>query len=295
MGKEIITRYSTGIKSNGVFYTDANGREILRRERDKQPTWPYKVNEPVAGNYYPVNSRFILKDDDDLGFVLLNDRSQGGTSMNDGEIEIMLHRRLLDDDAFGVGEALDETAYGNDTGLVVRGKHWILFGGGETGVPLTNHRKIAQELFMGRIFMFSDPNLDLIQSGNSIDAECHDFWFSNLTKVLPQNVHLLTLEPLSANQFLLRIEHFYEAGEETESIAIVNRGELMKALSAVELIETNLGANLWKNQEKQFEWDVHGRKLPDCPNDGDCSVLGDVDGQISLKPMEIRTFIGTRR
>ena len=32
-----------------------------------------------------------------------------------------LHRRLLHDDAFGVGEALNETAFG--VGLVARGKH----------------------------------------------------------------------------------------------------------------------------------------------------------------------------
>ena len=34
---------------------------------------------------------------------------------------ILLCRRLLHDDAFGVGEALNETAFGE--GLVVRGKH----------------------------------------------------------------------------------------------------------------------------------------------------------------------------
>ena len=50
---------------------------------------------------------------------MLTDRSQGGTSMNDGEMEIMVHRRLLYDDAFGVGEPLNESAYGQ--GLVVRG------------------------------------------------------------------------------------------------------------------------------------------------------------------------------
>lgn len=37
-----------------------------------------------------------------------------------------VHRRLLHDDAFGVGEALNETAYGK--GLIARGKHYLVFG-----------------------------------------------------------------------------------------------------------------------------------------------------------------------
>jgi lysosomal alpha-mannosidase len=35
-----------------------------------------------------------------------------------------VHRRLLNDDAFGVGEALNESAYGK--GLVVRGRHHLV-------------------------------------------------------------------------------------------------------------------------------------------------------------------------
>ena len=43
----------------------------------------------------------------------------------DGCLELMVHRRLLDDDHFGVGEALDETQFG--IGLVAKGKHLLLF------------------------------------------------------------------------------------------------------------------------------------------------------------------------
>jgi len=62
LGKEIILRYDTDIQSQGKYYTDANGREVLERIRDYRPTWNYTVVEPVSGNYYPINSRIWIKD-----------------------------------------------------------------------------------------------------------------------------------------------------------------------------------------------------------------------------------------
>lgn len=62
IGKEIILRYDTDIQSEAKFYTDANGREVLERIRDYRPTWNYTINEPVSGNYYPINSRIWIKD-----------------------------------------------------------------------------------------------------------------------------------------------------------------------------------------------------------------------------------------
>ena len=61
-GKEIILRYDTDIASASRFYTDANGREVLERIRDFRPTWNYTLFENVSGNYYPVNSRIWIKD-----------------------------------------------------------------------------------------------------------------------------------------------------------------------------------------------------------------------------------------
>ena len=43
------------------FYTDSNGREMLRRVRDFRPTWDLEVIEPVAGNFYPVTSAIYLE------------------------------------------------------------------------------------------------------------------------------------------------------------------------------------------------------------------------------------------
>lgn len=75
-----------------------------------------------TGNYYPVTTDISINDDD-LDLTVFTDRAEGGSSLKDGDIELMLHRRLLHDDGFGVEEALNENAY--DKGVVARGKHWI--------------------------------------------------------------------------------------------------------------------------------------------------------------------------
>ncbi|KAG5523153.1 hypothetical protein RHGRI_035091 [Rhododendron griersonianum] len=54
IGKEIVTQFTTAIKSNKTFYTDSSGRDFLQRIRDYRADWDLQVNQPVAGNYYPV-------------------------------------------------------------------------------------------------------------------------------------------------------------------------------------------------------------------------------------------------
>lgn len=108
-GIEVITRYETTLQNKNMFYTDANGRETIRRTRDFRPTWELQTGQPVASNYYPVTSWLFLRDlAKDLQMTILTDRSQGGSSMMDGTLELMLHRRLLFDDAYGMEEALNE-------------------------------------------------------------------------------------------------------------------------------------------------------------------------------------------
>ena len=48
--------------------------------------------------------------------TVMNDRSQGGSSLESGNIELMQNRRLLVDDLKSLGEPLNETNV-NGTGI----------------------------------------------------------------------------------------------------------------------------------------------------------------------------------
>lgn len=90
-GREVITKYTTQLKTNSTFFTDSNGREMLKRIRNFRPTWNVQIEEPEAANYYPVTSKITIKDEEqNIQFSVLTDRAQGGSSLNDGEIELMV-------------------------------------------------------------------------------------------------------------------------------------------------------------------------------------------------------------
>lgn len=188
LGKEIISRFDTGLKTKSVFYTDANGREMQKRTRNFRPTWQYNGTEPVAGNYYPVNSRAYIRDESSgVQFTVLTDRSLGGSSLSDGSLEIMVHRRLLYDDKRGVGEALNEP--GRDgRGLIVRGRFLILLEDIKTSAKF--HRVLGEEEMLKPLFAFAPLSNG---GGGSYQA---------LTRSLPLNVHLLTLEKFDKVRFI---------------------------------------------------------------------------------------------
>uniref|UniRef100_A0AAZ3R390 Alpha-mannosidase n=1 Tax=Oncorhynchus tshawytscha TaxID=74940 RepID=A0AAZ3R390_ONCTS len=205
LGKEVISRLDSSINSSGVFYTDSNGREVLQRRKDYRPTWNLRQSEPIAGNYYPINSRAYIKDDKDQ-LTVVTDRSQGGGSIQDGSLEIMLHRRLLYDDVRGVGEPLNETSDIYPEGLVVRGRHLLSLSPPATAAD--THRPLAQEVVLQPLITFTDGELH-----PSTRLE-----FSGLQAVLPPAVHLLTVSQWDQDTVLLRLEHQYQASEITHTL-----------------------------------------------------------------------------
>ncbi|XP_055684931.1 lysosomal alpha-mannosidase isoform X1 [Lutzomyia longipalpis] len=206
VGKEVVSRFVSDIQSSNVFYTDSNGREMIKRVRDHRETWNLQLQEEIAGNYYPVTTNIAIEDGQ-RRLAIMNDRAQGGSSLQDGALELMVQRRLLHDDAFGVAEALNQS-------YPVRGKHFLIFGKLDGSVPsmAARERFLQAEKLLSPWLFFSDVT--------SFDYEdwrkTYSHLWSGVALSLPQNVKLLTLEPWKELSFLLRFEHILEQNDDAE-------------------------------------------------------------------------------
>lgn len=262
-GKEVISRFTTTLKSESTFYTDSNGREMLKRVRNFRPTWKIDVTEPVSSNYYPVTSKILIRDPNhDLEVAVLTDRAQGGTSLKDGDVELMVHRNCLHDDAFGVGEPLNETAFG--AGLVARGSHYLITGpylnnsGGKS--LAAQQRDLAQRKLLAA-WTFLSPTNGLTYKQYKAK---YALQYSGLTRALPDNVQILTLEPWIGMNFLLRLEHVLEKNEDPNlsKPVTVNLKGIFTPFEIISIRETTLGANQWLDENKRLQF-APGDKMED--------------------------------
>lgn len=282
-GKEIITRFDTDIKSDQLFYTDANGREMQERKRNYRPTWKLKITEPVAGNYYPVNSRMYINDSAKQ-LTVLTDRSLGGSSMKDGSMEIMLHRRLLVDDHRGVNEPLNETGI-LGKGLIVRGKLCLTLAPPKSSGAL--HRELGEKLLLEPVLAFAPNSLTFNEWTSQFNS-----LYSGMTRQLPANVHLLTLETMN-DTVLIRVEHQFEAGEDPKLSQPVNisLAELFTDFDIESMTEMNLSANQLLKDKKPLHWNIQSKKnVEENKTKKKRLQRTATDMNVELTPMQIRTF-----
>ncbi|XP_009591416.1 probable alpha-mannosidase At5g13980 [Nicotiana tomentosiformis] len=287
IGKELVTHIQTDIKSNKTFYTDSNGRDFLKRIRDYRADWDLQVNQPAAGNYYPINLGMFLKDNSNE-FSVLVDRSVGGSSLVDGQLELMLHRRLLHDDGRGVAEALNETvcALGKCMGLTVQGKYYIRVD--PVGEGAKWRRSFGQEIYSPLLLAFSEQDGDKFTK-----LQVPTFTGIDPSYSLPDNVAIITLQELQDHTVLLRLVHLYEVDEDKDlsTTASVELKRLFPKKKINKIKEMSLSANQGREEmeKKRLKWKA------EAPNDSPLVPRGKpVDPTklvVELAPMEIRTFV----
>lgn len=289
IGKEIVTQISATLKTNKTFYTDSNGRDFIKRVRDYREDWELEVNQPIAGNYYPINLGMYVKDES-LEMSVLVDRSVGGSSTVDGQIELMLHRRMLHDDFRGVGEVLNETVCVLDEcqGLMIKGKYFLRID--PVGEGARWRRTVGQEIYSPLLLAFAEQDGDNWMSS-------HKPMFSGIdpSYSLPDNVAVITLQELQSGKVLLRLAHLYEIGEDKDLsvMATVELRKLFPDKKITKVTETNLSANQERAEmeRKRLSWKVESSSNQE-PHE--IQRGGSVDPQkllAELAPMEIRTFL----
>ncbi|KAF6160103.1 hypothetical protein GIB67_018883 [Kingdonia uniflora] len=276
-GKEIATLISTTMKTNKTFYTDSNGRDFIKRVRDYRTDWDLQVKQPVAGNYYPINLG-IYMEDSTKELSIMVDRSLGGSSILDGQIELMLHRRLLHDDGKGVGEPLNETVCVLDkcTGLIVQGSYYLRVD--PLGEGAKWRRTFGQEIYSPFLLAFTEQDGDDWTSSHFSTFSALEPFYS-----LPDNIALITLQELDDGKVLLRLAHLYEVGEDKDLsvLANVELEKLFPAKKIRKVIETNLSANQERAamEKKRLVWKVEGKLKYDL-NQEDIRILSDFQSNV---------------
>ncbi|XP_004364269.2 mannosidase 2 [Capsaspora owczarzaki ATCC 30864] len=97
--KETIVRFSTSVRNGPIFFTDLNGFQMIRRKTQSKL--------PLQGNYYPMPSLAFLEDES-IRFSVHSRQALGCASLKEGTFEMMLDRRLSQDDERGLGQGIHD-------------------------------------------------------------------------------------------------------------------------------------------------------------------------------------------
>eukprot|EP01017_Pseudomicrothorax_dubius_P048213 TRINITY_DN8740_c0_g1_i11.p1 TRINITY_DN8740_c0_g1~~TRINITY_DN8740_c0_g1_i11.p1 ORF type:complete len:253 (-),score=68.77 TRINITY_DN8740_c0_g1_i11:123-881(-) len=177
------------------FYTDSNGLHMEKRKLNFREDWDLEITQPVAGNYYPITSAIYIEDAE-RRLTILNDRAQGGASLSPGQIEIMIHRRTLADDAKGVEEPLNELDLDGKSGLRQRVRHYLTFGKKATADG--TQRRIQNEVDQPLVVFISNSTNETNKNISFVGQKS----FSE-----PEPLLKVFMKPWNASHILYRVQN----------------------------------------------------------------------------------------
>ncbi|CAK9153215.1 unnamed protein product, partial [Ilex paraguariensis] len=167
------------------------GKEHVEAEfaiRDYRPDWDLKVNEPVAGNYYPACQFSELF----------------------GDYCVMILEVFA--------EALNETVCIRNkcTGLTIQGKYYYRID--PLGEGAKWRRSFGQEIYSPFLLAFVVQDEDnwmiidylLQDEDNWMSSHVPTFSGIDVSYSLPDNIAIITLQELDDRKVLLRLAHLYE-------------------------------------------------------------------------------------
>jgi len=270
--KEVVMRFDTNIASNSVWYADSQGLEVERRVRNSRPNYPYTVTEPVAGNFFPSNVfTYLANTDYSQNLGVIGDRSRAAASLQDGSIEMLVHRRLLHDDGRGVGEALNE-----DTRII--SENAVIVNDGDFNLTL----RVVQQVLQNPCAVFYGTTGDIASAPPQLSSNVN----------LPPGVALLSREFQPDGNLVVRLQNIYAIGDgahaapvSVDLMSVFPQGT--KAFGSV--VEMDINAARRLSDVSRLSWMTDGDQ-----GSHRTKLGGPLQGtSVTLAPMEIRTFLLT--
>ncbi|XP_062850281.1 epididymis-specific alpha-mannosidase isoform X2 [Trichomycterus rosablanca] len=294
INKEAVLRTTTSLSNNMTIYTDNNGYQMIKRQYKQYTT------NTLSRNYYPMVRKAFIEDDFSR-LVLLCERAHGVASLDQGQIEVMLHRRLWNNQEWNLGYNLTL----NDSS-VVRPVLWLMLGSPAVMASLSQQATLSLQ-HRPVVLPIDKPHKPWNRrekiNGPTVQSV-----------VLPKNLHLQYLSipgwsyvkhihPLmnfssggersetDFNRVLLRIIHLYEKGEDPvlSKPTTINLKEVMKGIGEVNNVQERSLTGTWDISDLQrWSW-----KTAENENSTEnTSFFSGVtkDFSVTISPKEIRTF-----
>ncbi|XP_049637605.1 epididymis-specific alpha-mannosidase-like [Suncus etruscus] len=291
--REAILRFRTNLNTHTRLSSDSNGYQMQWR--------PYRdhANNSIARNYYPMVQAAFIQDDQSR-LVVLSDQAHGVSSQNNGQMEVMLHRRLAvkRDQMREFNPMLDDSS-------IVNPVFWLLLG----PLRLTTALRPRSELALQHrpVVLLRD----LRGFAHSVKGHRHQ-----QAVMLPPNLHLQTLsipgwryssnhtdhlwrlredsqKEASPNlqRVLLRLYHLFEEGENpvlSQPVSLDLKW-VFRGLGSVEKVEERSLTGTWDVNSMQ-RWSWRTQSLQHKRAKTSYSLRQGCHPVITIHPKEIRTF-----
>uniref|UniRef100_A0A3Q4GJH9 Alpha-mannosidase n=1 Tax=Neolamprologus brichardi TaxID=32507 RepID=A0A3Q4GJH9_NEOBR len=176
---ELVMKIVSDIASGNRFYSDLNGFQMQQRRT--------LAKLPLQANFYPMTSAVFLQDSTSR-LSLLSAQSQGVASLKPGELELVLDRRLQQDDNRGLGQGV------TDNKLTASLYHLLLEDRGVGGASVDHLSLLAHLASLS----LCHPPMIMVAPSNSQLPKLRPF--QPLHSSLPCDIHLLNLRTLEDTQ-----------------------------------------------------------------------------------------------
>uniref|UniRef100_A0A8C1T4N2 Alpha-mannosidase n=1 Tax=Cyprinus carpio TaxID=7962 RepID=A0A8C1T4N2_CYPCA len=260
---EIAMRITSDLNSKDRFFTDLNGYQVQPRKT--------MAKLPLQANFYPMTSMVYLQDSS-ARLSLLTAQSLGAASLKSGQLEVIMDRRLNQDDNRGLGQGvLDNKITANSFRLLLEKRS----SAEEESAPYSYPSILSHMSYM----YLNHPLISMAVSQRSESPSLTPY--SPLSASFPCDMHLVNLRAIQSK---------VRGGPSEQAALILHRKGFDCGFSnrnTALLCTTTRG----KVHLEKLLTDLKLKSITPVSLSLMHTYNSDADPQeISLKPMEIRTY-----